>query len=90
MGQQQDFQDQIDAARKAFKPQYRKGDDYQNKGDDHGTFGIDVAEFDQMKMHYGRATPDFPASWWGNKICVFGDEALRDLILAKLQEPPNA
>lgn len=47
-----------------------KGDDFQNKGSDHKTFGIHN---------------ETPGVEWGNQIEVYGDPDLRDRILRLLQ-----
>lgn len=83
----EDYNRQIDAARKAHGPtRYRKGYDGTKPGGSRMTFGIDVGTFDPTSIHYGQHPPADSTTWHRNQIEVHGDAALRDRILGLLQQ----
>lgn len=71
-----------ETAEKAFKTEFRKGFDEIEPGSDYKTYSIDVSYFDGVEYPSGRTK----VGWHGDKIKVFGDEALRDRILKELQK----
>ena len=84
MGMMANSVEQLENERAKFRTSYRKGHDYLEKDAKYKTFGIDVSYFDVFKHRYPYDADC--TSWHGNQIAIYGDEALRDRILASLQE----
>lgn len=82
MGSQADYNARIEAMRAAFVVEYRRGATIEARsGSSFATYPIDVSYFDALAAARGEGP-----KWHAGKIEVYGDEALRDRILAFLKQ----